>query len=70
METMKRLSPIGIGVSAIVAVGFFSVASTENSLEQSVAPGDSESSSIAIHRSRVIDAETGSIIHVSSLKRN
>ena len=65
---MKRLNPIGVGVSAAVALSIVTASSVSCSFKQSVEPTDS--SSIAIYRSQVIDPETGSIIYVSSLKRN
>jgi hypothetical protein len=67
MKTMKRLNPLGIGVSAIVALGFITASSVSCLFKPSVETADS---SIAISRSQVVDPETGSIIHVSSLKRN
>lgn len=65
---MKRVNSIGVGVSAALALGIVSASSVSCLFKQSAEPTDS--SSIAIHRSQVIDPETGSIIYVSSLKRN
>jgi hypothetical protein len=68
METMKRINPKGVGVSAIVAIGFLSLSSAGCLFDKSAQTNDS--SSIAISRSQIVDPQTGSIIFVSSLKRN
>ena len=65
---MKRFCPLGVGVSAAIALGFVT-ANSVSCLFQSSAE-QTDSSSIAIHRSQRVDPATGSIIHVSSLKRN
>lgn len=65
---MKRLCPMGISASVIIAVALSSATTTACFFKTSLE--SKNSSSIEISRSQVVDPDTGSIIFVSYLKRN
>lgn len=67
---MKHFNVIGVSASALFTLGFFGIVAIANTFEHSVEQSLEKSSSIAIHRSEIIDTDTGSIVHISSLKRN
>ncbi len=71
MKAMKQIKRIAVGMVTVAISGFLGLEATDYLSKKTahINSSDERLSSIVIERSQMVDPNTGSIIHVSNLKR-